>query len=155
VPGCLASFLSGRWNIKKVLFFLSFSFFLCNHRRSQGDNGTIPPKFLIYLVILCFDRQCPNKIPLLGLSHIIWPTQKNFGLATLLLVTTFIQTTCISLAPNHVPQYQTFDTALPYLMFNLPLTKRSQQRKTARHCNILILILRSKQYYRVVSVLIV
>jgi len=92
---------------------------------------------------------------LLTLSHSIWPSQKNFGLATLLLVTTFIQTACISLATNHVPQYQTFDTALPYLMFNLPLTKSSQQRKTARHRNILILILRSKQYYRVVSVRIV
>jgi len=104
---------------------------------------------------LGFDRQCLNKIPLLALSHSIWPSQKNIGLATLLLVTTFIQTTWISLAPSHVPQYETFDTAIAYLMFNLPLTKSSQQRKTARHCNILILILRSKQYYRVVSVLIV
>jgi len=104
---------------------------------------------------LYFDRQCPNKIPLLTLCHSIWPYQTNFGLATLLLVTTFMQTACISLAPSHVPQYQTFDAALPYLMFNFPLTKSSQQRKTARHCNIIILILRSKQYYRVVSALIV
>jgi len=37
---------------------------------------------------------------------------KNLGLATLLLVTTFMQTACISLAPSHVPQYQTFDTAV-------------------------------------------
>jgi len=51
-------------------------------------------------------------MPLLTLSHSIWPSQKSFGLATLLLVTTFIQTTCISLAPSHIPQYQTFDTAL-------------------------------------------
>jgi len=79
---------------------------------------------------------------LLALSHSIWPSQKNFELATLLLVTIFIQTACISLAPSHVPQYQTFDTALPYLMFNFPLTKSSQQRKTARHCNILIVIMR-------------
>jgi len=135
---------------------LSFSFFSCNHRRSsEGGNRTISPKFLTYLVILCFDRQCPNKKPLFALSHSIWPSQKNCGLATLLLVTTFIQTTCVSVAPGHVPQDQTFDTALHYFMFNLPLTKSSQQRKTARHCNILILILRSKQYYRVVIVLIV
>ena len=112
---------------------LSFSLFSCNHTRSQRDNGTIFAKFLTYLVILCFDRQCPNKIPLLALSHSIWPCQKNFGLATLLLVTTFIPTACISLAPSHmtigdVPQYQTFDTALPYLMFNLPLTKSCQDR---------------------------
>ena len=44
-------------------------------------------------------------------------------------------------------------------MLSLPLTNRSQQRKTARHCrtpmksNIVILTLRSKQYYRVVTVL--
>jgi len=68
---------------------------------------------------------------------------------------------CISLAPGHVPQYQTFDTALPYLMFKLPLTKSLQQCKTARRCrtlmksSILILILQNKQYYRVVTVLIV
>jgi len=143
------------WKIEHQESTISFSFFSCNHRCSQGANGTVPPKFLTYLVILCFDRQCPNKIPLLTLSHSIWPSQKNFGLATLLLVTTFIQTACISFAPSHVPQYQTFDTALPYLMFNPPLTKTSQQRKTARHCNILILILRSKQYYQVDSVLTV
>jgi len=53
---------------------------------------------------------------------------KNLGLATLLLATTFMQMAYISLAPSHVPQYQTFDTALPYLMFNLPLTKSLQQR---------------------------
>jgi len=141
---------------------LSFSFLACNHRRSQGGNGTILPKFLTltYLAILCFDRQCPNKIlVLLALSHSrpIWPSQTNFGLATLLLVTSFIQTTCIAFMPSHVPQYQTFDTALLYLMFSLPLTKSSQQCKTTRHCNIIILIilLRSKQYYHVVIVLIV
>jgi len=59
------------------------------------------------------------------LSHIIWPSQKDFGLATLLLVTTFIQTTCIALAPSH----QTFDTALLYLIFSLPLTTSSQNAR--------------------------
>jgi len=53
-----------------------------------------------------------------------------------------------SLAPSHVPQYQTFHTE--GLMFNLLLTKSSQQRKAARHCrnpiksSIIIFILRSK-----------
>ena len=156
MPGCLALLRAFVWKIEdQESTVLCFSFFSCNHRRSQGGNGTIPTKFLRYLVILCFDRQCPNKTPLLTLSHSIWPSQKIFGLAILLLATTFIQTVCISLTSSHVPQYQIFDTALPYLMFNLPLTKSSQQRKTAIHCNILILILRSKQYYRVVSVLIV
>ena len=32
-----------------------------------------------YLAILSFDKQCPNKIPLLALSHSIWPFQKNLG----------------------------------------------------------------------------
>ena len=54
------------------------------------------------------------------------------------LVTTFIQTACISLAYCHVPQKQACHLALSYLMFNLPLTKSSQQRKTARHCKILM-----------------
>jgi len=46
------------------------------------------------------------------------------------------------------------------VMFNLPLTKSSQQRKTARYCrtlmrsSVVILILRNKQYYRAVTVLI-
>ena len=55
------------WKIEhQVSTVLYFSFFSCNHRRSQGSNGTIPPtKFLACVVILCFDRQCPNKIPLL------------------------------------------------------------------------------------------
>jgi len=73
-------------------------------------------------------------------------SQKIWG--WLLLVTTFMQMACIFLTPSHVPQYQTFDTALSYLMFNLPLTKSSQQRKTASHCRtpmkiyIIIFILR-------------
>jgi len=46
-------------------------------------------------------------------------------------VTTFIRTACM---PINVSQYQAFHTALFCLMFNLALTKRSQQRKTARHC---------------------
>ena len=76
------------------------------------------------------------------------------------LVTTFIQTARISLAPIHVSRYQAFRTGLSYLMLNLQLTKISQQSKTARHCrtrvkiSIVIVILRSKQYYRVVTVLI-
>jgi len=31
------------------------------HRRSQGGQGTIAPKFLAYLVILCFEKRHPNK----------------------------------------------------------------------------------------------
>jgi len=80
-----------------------------------------------------------------------------------------MQTACISLVPSHVPQCQAFHTELSYLMFNLPPTKNSQQRKTAKtHKNArppdtaelrlkavstAIFILRSKQYYRVVAIL--
>ena len=91
----------------------------------------------------------------------------NLGLVMLLLVVVilifvsiFIQTACISHAPSHVPQYHVFHTALFYFMFNLPLTNSSQQRKTTRHCitliksSLVVLILRSKRYYRVVTVLI-
>jgi len=160
VSSCLALLRAFcQWKIEhQESTVLSFSFFSCNHRRSQEGNGTIPPKFLTYFVILCFDRQCPNKIPLLALSHSIWSSQKIFGLSTLLLVTTFIQT-CISLALCHVPQYQTFGTALLYLMFNLPLTKSSQDRQTLQNSDeqqyYNYYILRSKQYYCVVTVLIV
>jgi len=65
-------------------------------------------------------------------------TQKNWGFATLLLVTTVIQAALMSLAPSHVPQYQAFHTALSYVVFNLPLTKSSQQSMTARHCRNLM-----------------
>jgi len=41
-------------------------------------------------------------------SHSTLPSPQYFGLATLLLVTTSIKTACISLAPSHVPEYQTF-----------------------------------------------
>jgi len=60
--------------------------------------------------------------------------------------------------PCFSAQYQAFHTTLSYLMFNLPLTKSSQQCKTARHCwtpmkrSIVISILRKKQYHRVVTV---
>jgi len=47
----------------------------------------------------------------------------------LLLVTTSIQTACISLEPSRVPRYQAFHTtALSELLFNLPLTESSSPR---------------------------
>jgi len=65
------------------------------------------------------------KVKVFGLKH-FWA-----GYAT--LVTTFVQTACISLAPNHVPQYQAFHTALYLLMFNLPLRKSNANRQTLQH----------------------
>ena len=61
-----------------------------SHRRSQGTGGHAPPKFLGYLVILCFEKRCLKqkyccspKIKHFGLPN-LWPT-KNFVLATPLL----------------------------------------------------------------------
>jgi len=31
------------------------------HRRSQGGKGVMPPKFLEYFVILCFESRCPKQ----------------------------------------------------------------------------------------------
>ena len=90
------------------------SSFLVN-RRSQGVGGRD-------LVILCFDRQCPEQNTVVRLKS-KYLAQKNFGSATPLLVTIFIPMACISLPHSHVSQYQAFDTALSYLMFILLLQK--------------------------------
>ena len=137
-----------------------FVILFCNHRRSQCGNGTMSREFLVYLVILCFERQCPEQITAARIKVKVFGPPQSFGLATLLLVTTFIKRACTFLAHNHVPQYQNFQTALSWLMFILPLTESSQQPKTARDrrspmkSRILIIILRRKQYYRLVTVLI-
>ena len=49
-----------------------------------------PSKFLAYLVILCFDRQCPEQNTVAPFKSKYLAPQKNLGLATLRLVTTFI-----------------------------------------------------------------
>jgi len=74
-----------------------------------------PSQFLAYFIILCFDRQCPEQNTVARLNKVFGPP-KIFDLATLLLVTTFIQTACISLVPSHVPQYQTFHTVSTFLL---------------------------------------
>ena len=141
------------WKIgHQVAFFLFHSFLVTKGVAMKGQRGHVPSKFLAYLVTLCFDRQCLEQNPLVCLkSKYLIPPKFLRWLVTLPLVITFIQTACISLAANRVPQYQAFHTELSYLVFNLPLTKSSQQSKTARHCknpmksSIVILILRSKQ----------
>jgi len=97
---------------------LAFSRFLSSflvNRRSQGVGGRD-------LVILCFDRQCPEQNTVVRLKS-KYLAQKNFGSATPLLVTIFIPMACISLPHSHVSQYQAFHTALSYLMFILLLQK--------------------------------
>ena len=43
---------------KYVLFFLFHSFLVTKGVARQGQRGHVAAKFLAYLVILCFDRQC-------------------------------------------------------------------------------------------------
>jgi len=76
----------------------------------------MPPKFLAYLVILCFDRQCPEQNTVARLKSKYLAPRKKFGLAALLPVTTFIQTACIFLTPSHVLQYHAFNTACAFLL---------------------------------------
>jgi len=51
---------------------------LTEHRRSQGRKGP-PPKFLAYLVNLCFERQCPKQNAVARLKS-KFATPKNCGL---------------------------------------------------------------------------
>jgi len=52
------------------------------HRRSQGGaNGAMPPQFLEYLVILCFERRYPMQNTVASLKSRIFPPKKNLGLA--------------------------------------------------------------------------
>ena len=65
----------------------------CEQRRSQGSQGAMPPKFLAYLVILCFERWCLKQNTVVRLKYKFCPPKKiffcsqNFELATPLLVT--------------------------------------------------------------------
>ena len=127
---CCELFVSGRLNIKKVLFFLFHSFLVAiGVARGGVEPFSLNIQHILSFCTLTGNLQ-KNTVARFKSQHLALP--KNFGLATLLLVTTFVQT-CISRPPRHVSQYQTFDTALSYLMFNLPLTKSSQQRMAARH----------------------
>jgi len=83
-------------------------------------------------------------------------------LATLLLVTIFIETACIFLATSRVPQYQAFHIAFTFLLDVQSFTDKklttTQDHQTPQRgrtpISIVILILRSKKYYRVVTLLI-
>jgi len=120
----------------------------------------LPSKFLASCHLLLLQAVSGTKyyVARLNSNYLALP---KFWAGTPLLVTTSIQMACISLVPSQqVPQYLVIHTALSYLMFNLPVTKSSQQHKTARHRRspmktiTVILILGNKHYYRVVTVLI-
>jgi len=74
------------------------------------------PKFLADRGILCFERQCPEQNTVVRLKSKYLGTGTKIGLATLLLVSTFIQTACIFLATSHVLKYQAFHTACTFLL---------------------------------------
>jgi len=80
----------------------------------QGTKEDMPPKFLANLGISCFERQCPKYCCSLEVK--VFAPRKKFGLAALLLVTTFIQMACIFLARSHVLKYQAFHTACTFLL---------------------------------------
>jgi len=83
----------------------------------QGGQEAMPPKFIAYAGILCVDSSVPNQILLPVSSQSICPQTICWVKTSLFLVTTCIQSACISLAPSHIPVYQTFHTALSYLMY--------------------------------------
>ena len=111
--------------------------------RGQRGHGPFQISSTLCHFLLCFYKQCPERILLVAERQSICHTD----------VTTVMQTSCVTLAPSHVTQYQAFHTTFSYL-FNLPLTKSSQQRRTVRHCrtpmksSIVILISQGLAIYR-------
>ena len=136
------------------MFFL-FRSFLVTTGVARGPCPVHISSISCHFVLL---QAVPRTKYCCSLKVKVFAPRKNFGLAALLLC----HTDGLHLSrARHVLQYHAFQTALFYLMFHLPLAKSSQQRKTARHCwtpmksSIVILILRNKQHYRVVTVLII
>jgi len=87
-------------HVSTVLYILFFS---CNRRHRQGGQGAMPPKtissischFVLWQAVSRIKNSCSLTVEVL--------VPKNFGLASLLLVTTFIQMACINLAFSHGP----------------------------------------------------
>ena len=52
-----------------------------------GGKGAMPPKFLIYLIVLCFERQCPKQNAVARLRSKYSPTQFWAGYATTVSLT--------------------------------------------------------------------
>jgi len=116
------------------------------------------PNFYHILSFCALTGSVPNKILLFAQSQSICNPQTFWAGYATACNHFYTDGLHLSRARHVLLQYHAFQTALFYLMFNLPMTKSSQQRKTARHCrtpmksSIVILVLRSKQYYRVVTV---
>jgi len=144
------------WTSSRLSTVLSFSCFLATVGVDRGPRKLLPPKFLAYLVILCFDRQCPEQNTVARLKSKYLASRKNLACTAcnylqLLLVTTFIHTAA-SFSRPAMSSVSRFSHSLhfPIWCSIFPLEKSSQQRKTARHCrtpmksSFAILILRSK-----------
>jgi len=119
------------WKIElQVSTVLSFSFFSCNHRRSQG--GHAPSKFLAYLVILCFDRQCLEQNTVAHLNSKYLVPLKVFALAGYATARNHLHSDGLYLSPAQPCfsisslSHSTFLLGVPalsYLVFSHPLTK--------------------------------
>ena len=103
----------------------------------REERGHLPQ---IYSIFCHFVRwqQCPEPSAAARFKSKYLPPNNLLGEDFAIPCTTCIQSACISLAPSHVPEHWTFHTALSCLMLNLPLTKSSQQSKTARHCRAVL-----------------
>jgi len=146
------------WKIEhQVSTVFSFSFFSCNQSRSQG--GQAPSKFLAYLVILCFDRQCLEQNTVARLNSKCMGPRKIFALAGYATACNHFHSDGLYLSRTQ-PCFSI--SSLSHSTFLLGVQsstdQSSQHRKTTRHCrtqvksSIVILILRSKQYYRVLTI---
>jgi len=78
--------------------------FIHNHAfigAARGTKGIMLPKFLAYLVVLCFERRCPKQNYSCSLKIEIFHPSQNFGLAELRRSIFFVELQCFNLL--HVP----------------------------------------------------
>ena len=137
MPGCLAllrAFLSGRLNIKEVLFFL-FHSFLVTIGIARGAMEPFTPKFLAYLVILCFDRQCPEQNTVAHLSQSTWP-QKNIWVGNATVCNHFHTDGLHLSRAQPCSSISKLSHGTFLLNVQSSTDKKLAQHKTARHCRI-------------------
>ena len=146
------------WKIEhQVSTVRSFSFFSCNQSRSQG--GHAPSEFLAYLVILFFDRQCLEQNTVARLNSKYLVPLKIFALAGYATACNHFHSGGLYLSRTQ-PCFSISNLSHSTFLLRVQSStdQSSQHQQTTRQCrtqmksSIVILILRSKQYYRVVTV---
>ena len=132
MSSCLAflrAFCQSKIEHQARLFFL----FPFNHRRRRGGKGAMSPQIASISFHSVLWKAVSGTKHCLSLKFKVFGLPKKFRLATLLLVTAFIKTACIFLAPSHVPQYHAFHTTCTSnLMYNLPHIHWLKARNNAR-----------------------